>query len=53
MERVSVAGDGPSLREWLASQSAPALALRRSPDVAARNDETKIRVLVWRGARVE
>lgn len=51
MERVSVAKNGPTTREWLASQDPPALAQRRIQRVATRaaDDGDKICLLVWRG----
>ena len=56
MERVSLATDHPTLRQWLASQATPVLAARkperRIERVAARatSGDDRIRLLVWRGA---
>ena len=52
MERASVAFDHPTLREWLASQTPPALAQRDDQRVASRATRggDKIRLLVWRGS---
>jgi hypothetical protein len=51
MERISVADNHPTLKDWLALQAAPALAHRRDqrfPARIAKNDD-RIRLLVWRG----
>jgi hypothetical protein len=56
MERVSLASDHPSLRQWMASQATPAFAARkperRIERVAASaiSRADRIRLLVWRGA---
>lgn len=56
MERASIEGGHPTLRQWLASQAPPALAERRPQRrierVASRapSGDDKIRLLVWRGA---
>ena len=56
MERVSVASNHPTLRQWLASQGTPVLAerkpQRRIERVAARatSGDDRIRLIVWRGA---
>lgn len=55
IERVSVNVARPSLRDWLASQSAPALAARRvaAPLVARASlkGDDRIRLLAWPGAQ--
>jgi hypothetical protein len=55
MERVSVAKDHPTLRDWLASQASPALAERHVERVASRasGGGDRIRLLVWRGGAEE
>ena len=52
MERVSLATGHPSLRQWLAAQSTPTLALRHIQPVASRtaSGDDRIRLVVWRGA---
>jgi hypothetical protein len=50
MERASLDKDRPTLRQWLASQTTPALAEHRIERVVARAPTGEgIRLLVWRG----